>query len=851
VTETVSGLAAPLAAFRQRALDPTSPGSDGPEPEPEAASTAELFARGDFAAVALGGEEHEWQTSAALGLVGKTREALEGLDRFDHPEARFYAAVARWIGGEDDAAATLLERIATPHARNLLALVRKPRIEVLVQWPWRRDGCANLLGGAAADDRFRVANISFHPDDLPNRPYADICDYCDPRNPPDFYVCAMVEWHLVPPNLRQLPCPVFGQTADYDVHLQTVYPWLELFDALLVTDPSEWQDVRRLARVPVFTFPKSFGVPNELPPPGRTERDIDLYLSGTLLHPYHPDKARLLHEILQVPDLRMRIVHGFELPAVYHANLLRSKVCVSYVRHSGALPTRALEALALGCAVVVQEGSVLTLFAGKKHGVLTYRPGHGDLAGAIREVVDHWPVFARRARAGARLVRDAFSLARVASQYLRFLTFLAARPRTPRPNAGAERLYQKRCVLEKGWLPGTDPCRSPALQALAVHNHQRLQVALAPGTASPHALLDLARESVLANCHRARAGLIPVPQWLAYLRRIYWTAAERFPRSLVARFNAVRVLLHFGTPDLVAEALALLDETLALPPGHWHVDVMEDVFPWDFFPQFFNARGYFDRVTVHLAQSVPVAADLCRLIRASLHAYRGFYPAQHGFYSQSLDDFQAAAHLDPDFPYFKLWYAQQLLRRGLPEDCRRACGLLRELAESSLLFREAFAALEQVHREELARRRDRLNDLEHNGESARAAVLRREIETLQAEWERDPLPQRTARAHDALVLLEDVAVPLLRPDGRGAVPLTPNPSPPRGRGEEEKAPLRLGERGWGEGAAMQAEIDRLRGVIRGMQSSKFWKARMAWFRLKGFLGLGANKECGTFPPERT
>ena len=111
--------------------------------------TAGLFEAGNYTLVALRGASEEWQTHAALGLVGKTREALEGLTRFDHPEARFYSAVARWLGGDEDGAARALEPIATEHARNLLALIRKPRIAVLAQLPWWRGGPQNLLGGAA------------------------------------------------------------------------------------------------------------------------------------------------------------------------------------------------------------------------------------------------------------------------------------------------------------------------------------------------------------------------------------------------------------------------------------------------------------------------------------------------------------------------------------------------------------------------------------------------------------------------------------------------------------------------------------------------------------------------------
>src|SRR5262249_15394556 len=149
------------------------------------------------------------------------------------------------------------------------------------------------------------------------------------------------------------------------------------------------------------TFPKSFGVPADLPPlppspsplppPGgeervRGERDIDVYLSGSMLHPYHPDKAGLLRQLLDVRDLRVKIINGFQVSADYYADLARSKICVSYVRHPTALPTRGLEALAMGCVLVVQADSVLTLYAGREHGVLTYQLERNDLPAVIREI---------------------------------------------------------------------------------------------------------------------------------------------------------------------------------------------------------------------------------------------------------------------------------------------------------------------------------------------------------------------------------------------------------------------------------------------------------------------------------
>lgn len=772
----------PPAHPSTRSLASPRPRSARRDPAVEGSETAELFTLGDYASVAREGGKEEWQTYAALGLIGKTQEALEGLARFKHPEAAFYSAVALWIGGEDEAVPGLLEPIRTAHAQNLLALLRKPHIDVLAQWSWRRSGCSDLLTGAAADPRFRLANISFHPDDLANKPYANIHDYCAASGPPDFYTCAMVEWHLVPPNLQELSCPLFGHTADYDLHIQTVYPWLGLFDGLLVTDPSEWRDVSRLVQVPVFSFPKSFGVPHDLPPPGEGDREIDVYLSGTMLHPYHPDKAQLLHQLLKVGGPRIKVINGFKGPAEYYDDLRHSKICITYVRHPTALPTRGLEALAMGCALVVQQDNVLTLFAGKEQGVLTYQLGQQDLAEAVRVLLADWPAFARRARLGAQLVRQEFSLARVASQYLRFLTFLAARPRGPRSLRPTESFCQKRGVLYKGWLPSEDPQNSPVLQGLGIDNQRRLQAALAAEPASAHAWIDLARESVLANCLRAEAGYVPAWQWLAFLRNIYCSARERFPRSLVSRFNGIRVMLHFGTRELVSEALDLLDETLALPASHWQIDVMEDVFPWDFFPHFFNYRGYFDRITEHLKQGSSVEVDLCRMIMASLHAYRGFYPRQHGFYSQSLDDYQTAASLDPDFPYFQLWYAEQLLQRGLPEDKRIACHLLQELAGNSLVFQEAEVLLEKRSRQ--PRRR-----LGADEPTSRAAPLQQILE-----------------------IRESMDIPKLRPDLH--------------QEDREMDQLRQDLIHW------QKERKHLYRHIKAMESSKFWKLRETWMRLK-------------------
>lgn len=646
----------------------------------------DLFTSGAYTTVAMEGGPDQWQTYAAMGFIGKCREAIEGLSRFNHSEARFHLGAAHWIDGNEAEAIQILKEIHTPHAQNLLTLIRKPQIHVLAQLPWTRQAPHDLLTAAIHDNKFKIENISFHPDDLKNEPYADIHKYYDPQRPPDFYICQMVEWHSIAPNLQQMSCPLFGATADYDVHIQTVYPWLRVFDELLVAAQKEWREVRGLTRIPVATFPKLYGIADSLPPIVTGPREIDLFLSGTVTHPYHPEKARLLDEILQMPDLKVRFINGFIGPKAYQTLLGHSKVSFTYVRHPDGMVTRGLEALSMGCAVVVQRGSVLNLYVGEKEGVLPYDFRTKGLAPAIRRILEDWPEFERRARKGAEVIRREFALSRVASQYLRFLTFLAAKPRGKRQIQPMERLDQKRSILQKGWLPaGLD-----TLKKMRKSNLGRWEAKLEKESDSK-LLINIARELMLeyAQKHSDETNLSENKIFIKHILDFYRNGLLIFPRSLVLRFNLIRTVFHFGQDTDIEEGLQIAGETLNMPESGWEIDVMDDVFPWDFSSTFFNYRQYFDLVTKHLMQGMPVHEDLVRLILASLHYYVGRY-------LEDLGHLKAAQTLDPEFPFYKYYYAQQLVKRGEAGDDQEGGDLLTQLAEESILFAEAFELLEQL-----------------------------------------------------------------------------------------------------------------------------------------------------------
>ncbi|MBV5334018.1 hypothetical protein JZU57_02010, partial [bacterium] len=103
----------------------------------------------------------------------------------------------------------------------------------------------------------------------------------------------MVEWHQIPPDFIDLPCKTIGVTSDFDLHMQGLHPWLQAFDELVVNDHTEFAGLRPTVDTPISVFPLVFGCPIDLPEPVRRQRDIDVFMSGTLFAPYHPDKAAL------------------------------------------------------------------------------------------------------------------------------------------------------------------------------------------------------------------------------------------------------------------------------------------------------------------------------------------------------------------------------------------------------------------------------------------------------------------------------------------------------------------------------------------------------------------------------
>jgi hypothetical protein len=644
------------------------------------------FAKGDHHFVAASNREDRWQTYAALGLCANTRPALEGLARFDDAEARFYEGVTHWIDGNDEAAIRLLSLCHDEHARNLLALIRKPKISVLTQLPWQRSmaGPHSILHAGEKDGKFQLKNLSFAEADAPYRVGANIHDFYDASAPPDFYLAEMVEWQMIPPNLQEIPCPTIGHTADFDMHIQGLYPWLQAFDELFVTDTTERAGVVGLVDVPVTTVPKAFAMPCKIPKEPNEERPLDVVVTGNVFHPYFDEKAALYGALRQLPNMRNGFFNGFVGHYNYYELLKQSKLSIVFIRRPGALPSRGVEALSVGAGVLAQQESVMGLWVGEEEGFHTYDSTASGLRQAVERIFDAVDNFQKAALRGMKVVREEFNPWRVASQYLRTAAYVAARPRGQRKAVPQPKQY--RTAAWRGWLQAD--MQNTYTELRNAHFEEWKQIT--PDTHTADSLTKPARELLLEYSGRVRQLWTPNDtHFVDAALNIMRTGMQMHPASLALRFNFIRSALHFGNENDMDAATELLRQTIDSSPDDFELAPLDDIMTWDYCNEFFNYKRYFEIVTHNIRsadQALPVLKDI---IFASLHCYSGRFTGKADHYAKAIA-------LDPDFAMYQMCHARELAASGDHEATAQALPILQTLVLESVYPVDAWTLLQSL-----------------------------------------------------------------------------------------------------------------------------------------------------------
>jgi len=643
------------------------------------------FERGNYVHAAAQYSDHDWRKFAALGLIGKTPQAVRGLSLSNNSEARFYLGATLWIAGEQQLAEKALLEAGTPRAENLLRLIQKPKLNVLAQFLHGRSI------NAIRDKKFSLKTIGPENSDISSDPYtaferADLEDF-----EPDFFVCNMIEWHDIPLDLWKMGVPMFGATSDYDAHIQNIANWFPAFDNLIVTCGSAWHELSRWNPAPVSTFPKIFGLDDPILTLNTGERPTDIFVSGFLWHPYNYDKVELIHKALALKINKFICWQGNESLEKFYEQLNKTKATWSFVRRADEVPTRALDSLAHGCAVAIQRDSVLNLYLGEEDGLESYTSPQ-DLGTALEKITSNWSLYQQRARRGSEKVRREWARPVTTSQYLRFLTVLASNRDLPRKKTVSTYLPQKEFLYVRGAI---QPLGYRLLKQILLLSKQDDGLRNA---ASPHELLDTARECSLAAARYHYAPAIrrselpcePKDRLLVALD-LYKLCSHKFLNALVPRFNMVRVAMHLGDAMQVSEALVTIREVISKPPNYWQVDTLEDVFPFDFFPMHFNYREYLDTITRQYVNGEPARGNLIRLILASMYSYLGHYV-------DPLENFKTASTYDPNFDYYRLRFAESLAGSPDRQAVVMGANLLKQLCEKSCYLIEAFAVLTNMER---------------------------------------------------------------------------------------------------------------------------------------------------------
>lgn len=641
------------------------------------------FASGDYCGAALQSGEDALLRGMAYVMMGYQEAGVPLLDGVETSEALYYRAVGFWGLDRPDEArqcvARCVARIGAHDPWSLKAarlgqLIARERIRVLVQ---ARD--QGVVRGMKAAPQFDVISIGHSAeDDLLVMPYESM-DSLLQRLPagwvPDLYIAHQPEFDMIPVDLDTAPFPLLAFTSDYDVQIHNCFHQLRLFDTVVVTDTVDHQQVAQGFGMPTISFSKVFSnIDRHVGqlPPQRGRRDVDLFFSGTAFHSDHDDKSRLLFRLTQLSDrYTVHMINHYLPPWKYVALAERSKCSFTYVRRPRGFPSRALDVLARGTAVLYQEGGSLGCYFSEEEGAIPY--WEDNVESVVERVVGQWETrYAAAAMRGRSRVLREFTMQTCMSRYLKFLALTAVEIRRDRRDAshlGARLRYPHNVY---GMQRATPDYNITAYMRSA-DSVRRAD----PEGADPYASNLLGVMYAMAYYYNRELLGNEQPGLLDGARQTLTAAAARFPEQLYPVFNCGRICYHSGA---LSEARKYFDRVLM--SHNWQCDPLDHCFPTDFFPAYFPYRRYIDALIQHLADPASVARDrLIQIVRSSAWAYLARIHAQQGDGQCARTCIDEAVALLPDFAAYHL-LAYQLWGAEAPgavrSDPARALMHLRE-----------------------------------------------------------------------------------------------------------------------------------------------------------------------------
>lgn len=638
---------------------------------PSYTSPLEAFARGDYCYAARHAGDDRTLRGAALIMIGNTEEGLPLLDGASSPEALYYRAYGLLGHGEVKEAAKEVERCIAKCNRNqallnkaekLKNLISRQRIRVLVQAnnnPYPRHW--QMVHEMKESAQFEIISIGFHAaDDIRIEPYETLESVLGklPKGwAPDFYFCHQVEYNLMPVGIENAPLPIIGFTGDHDLHIHTCYHHLKLLDAIVVACSTDHSEVTRAYGIDSFTFCKVFGVDVDTFKPPIDRKDIDIFFSGMVFHPYHDDKARLIDRLMQLSDKYNVRVFNYRLSdAEYAKYLAESKMTLTYVRRYGQVPSRGLEALRRGAVVLSQEGGEIELFFPEDYGVVPYRAD--NLEAVAERVLSQWETkYKSAALRGMKKTIETFSLRVCVDRYLKFLALISSgidiRARKRDNHIGSQLRYPS--LLG----PGGPVVFTTNPYYIISKSYKMTQTRL-------EKLLEVQSDAygfnILGQCYAL--NYFYNKQYLQINKEKLLIAAmktleyghSRFPSNLALLFNYGRICYHGGYTENAKRAF---QDILSL--DNYQYDTLDSFYPYDFFPEFFPYRSLIDEVVNSLIkQDDSSRVNLLSIILSGVWYYLGTISYEAGDYGKASNYAEKAISYLPSIPFYHLLAAKAL-----------------------------------------------------------------------------------------------------------------------------------------------------------------------------------------------
>ena len=584
----------------------------------------QLPENGNFHRIAINQPE-TYQAQISRGLLGLPFRLSTNYKNLPD-QWRLLLSGAHWIRGESSKAIRIIsscEQTCTAAALN--KLYHEPAPGILLQSA-RIDTIKDSL-----KSQFNLHEIRYP------KPYSTLRELL-PKRFDNYrtipFVSQNLEWHYPPFNDIPEKVVSIAQTADFDYHFQSIYSSLSAFDILSVTDSSEHSELTAACNdKTIITLPHPFApvLPGDIPSYDLTDRDIDIFVSGTQFQPYHPDKARINLEMLRDTNYNVLVTHGHLDFPLYQALLARSKYTLCHYRRTGGYVTRALDGALEGVIPILYKDNVTALHL-EKAPIAIYDPEKETICELADRLMGSY-----RHTDHAKMRSVAHSANRHSYQYyLRACQFWAcyySSTTSERKLPATFDLRQRN--FNTGWTPPRKYRISLVKQTQAYLQRLTKEAVDQPNLTYKYELLAI-REKVMLLHNHFNPNTPTSSEQISSIHKDLVDLLSKYPDHLNTYLYLARVCLYLGSDSVAKSSFNLITERLK-KTDKLTLDCEADFLPHDFLPEFFDYRSVCDLLAKRHTPVDSLESTLQDHVLSSIYLHLWLYTKEPAFISKSIE----------------------------------------------------------------------------------------------------------------------------------------------------------------------------------------------------------------------